>query len=210
MFERWINNLHGGYDTVLAGSGGAEDQNGEVTLTGGMRQWLALARAHNREPDVLILDASFFPSVCLYIPETDTGPQTNQRLRLTLKSASSHQPPFLHAAHAHKITLGITHNLSSISQSDFVYVMSAGRIIEQGFLRWLGAPRRCMGEHGLWNWCQARYWQWCYLPCFIFVETQIHNKWQYNLLLLLSMFILVPSEWLWCDGTALLWELNYQ
>ena len=135
MFERWINNLHGGYDTVLAGSGGAEDQNGEVTLSGGMRQRLALARARNRDPDVLILNASFFPSVCLYIPETDTGPQTNQRLRLTLKSASSHRPPFLHAAHAHKTTIVITHNLSSISQSDFVYVMRAGRIIEQGFLR---------------------------------------------------------------------------
>ena len=85
--------------TILAGSGGAEEQYGGVTLSGGMRQQLALTRSRIRDLDILILDASFFPSICLYIPETDTGTQTNQRL--ILQPASSHRPLFLHSAHAH-------------------------------------------------------------------------------------------------------------
>ena len=36
-------------------------------------------------------------------------------------------------ARAHKTTIVITHDLSSVSRSDFVYVMRAGRIVEQGF-----------------------------------------------------------------------------
>ena len=85
--------------TIFTGSGGAEEQHGGVTLSGGMCQRLALARSRIRDVDVLVLGASFFPSVCLYIPETDTGTQTNQRL--TLQPASSHRPLFLHSAYAH-------------------------------------------------------------------------------------------------------------
>ena len=64
-----------------------------------MRERLALTRSHIRDLDVLILGASFFPSVWLYIPETATGIQTNQRL--ILQRASSHRRLFLHSAHAH-------------------------------------------------------------------------------------------------------------
>ena len=60
MLEGWINGLDAGYDTVLAGSGEAEEQDGGVTLSGGMRQRLTLACARIRDSDVLILGASFF------------------------------------------------------------------------------------------------------------------------------------------------------
>jgi len=38
MLKGWVNGLDVGYDTVLSGSGGAEEQDGGITLSGGMRQ----------------------------------------------------------------------------------------------------------------------------------------------------------------------------
>ena len=49
--------------TILAGSGGAEEKHGGVTLSGGMHQRLALTCSRIRDLDVLILDGSFFPSI---------------------------------------------------------------------------------------------------------------------------------------------------
>ena len=60
VLRGWINGLDAGYDTVLAGSGEAEEQDGGVTLSGGMCQRLTLACARIRDSDVLILGASFF------------------------------------------------------------------------------------------------------------------------------------------------------
>jgi len=38
MLDGWVNGLDVGYDTVLSGSGGTEEQDGGITLSGGMRQ----------------------------------------------------------------------------------------------------------------------------------------------------------------------------
>ncbi|KAL4066261.1 P-loop containing nucleoside triphosphate hydrolase protein [Scleroderma yunnanense] len=114
MLEGWVSGLDAEYDTILAGSGGAEELDGGVTLSGGMRQRLALARARIRDPEVLILD------------ETTSALDPATRLLTTAALLAWR-------ARAHKTTIVITHDLSSVSRSDFVYVMRAGRVVEQGF-----------------------------------------------------------------------------
>ncbi|TFK31482.1 hypothetical protein BDQ12DRAFT_671836 [Crucibulum laeve] len=56
--------------------------------------------------------------------------------------ATSHTLRFkaLKRWHANKITLVITHNLSQISPSNFVYVLKQGRIVEQGYRYDLESP----------------------------------------------------------------------
>ena len=131
MLEGWINGLDMGYDTILAGSGGAEELDGGVTLSGGMRQRLALARARIRDPQVLILGKFLFPSVRLHLTNTATDESTSALDPATRLLATTALLAW--RARTHKTTIVITHDLSSVGRSDFVYVMRAGRIVEQGF-----------------------------------------------------------------------------
>ena len=129
-------------------------------------EWLALTRSRVGDLDVLILGASFFPSVCLYIPETDTGTQTNQRLIL---QPTSHRPLFLHSAHAHTKPPLWSHTISPGKLERLRVCHACWMHYWTGFQMVFGACKRCMGERGSWNWCQARYWQWCPLPLFYFL-----------------------------------------
>ncbi|KAI6096138.1 P-loop containing nucleoside triphosphate hydrolase protein [Pisolithus sp. B1] len=115
MLEGWVIGLDQGYDTPLAGTGNAEGEEAHgVILSGGMRQRLALARARIRDPELLILDES----------TSALDPPTRLLTTAALRAWR---------ARCQKTTLIITHDLSSIGAEDFVYVMRAGRVVEQGF-----------------------------------------------------------------------------
>ena len=65
MLDGWVNGLDMGYDTVLSGSGGTEEQDGSVTLSGECaNDW------HLPVPESVIPKFSFLvsslPSVCLH------------------------------------------------------------------------------------------------------------------------------------------------
>ncbi|EIW79967.1 hypothetical protein CONPUDRAFT_126411 [Coniophora puteana RWD-64-598 SS2] len=109
MLESWVGGLEEGYETVVSGgSGGGEG----VQLSGGQRQRVMLARARIRDPDVLILDE----------PTSALDPPTRALIMAAIRRWRQH-----------KTTVVITHDLASIEDADFVYVMKAGQVVEQGF-----------------------------------------------------------------------------
>ncbi|KAH9974422.1 P-loop containing nucleoside triphosphate hydrolase protein [Lactifluus volemus] len=104
LLHRFIEDLPNGYDTPL-GNGGAN-------LSGGQRQRLALARAILRDPTVLILDEA-----------TSALDATS---RILVFEAVKHW-------RRNKTTIVITHDLSQILPTDFVYVLKDGRVAEGGY-----------------------------------------------------------------------------
>jgi len=102
--HEFVRDLPEGYDTKL-GNGGAN-------LSGGQKQRLAIARAKLRNPSVLILD------------EATSALDATSRV-LVFEAVKRWR--------ANKTTVVITHDLSQISASDFVYVLKGGRVVEQGY-----------------------------------------------------------------------------
>jgi ATP-binding cassette subfamily B protein len=82
-----------------------------VTLSGGQRQRLALARALIKDPDILVLDDA--------LSAVDT--ETEARILEALEERKGR-----------RTTILIAHRLSSILQSDRVFVLEHGRIVQQG------------------------------------------------------------------------------
>jgi len=105
LVHEFVKDLPGGYDTVLGGAGG-------VALSGGQLQRLEIARAVLRNPDVLVLD------------EVTSALDPTSRL-LVFEA--------LMASRAGRTTVVITHDLSQIDGGDFVYLLSEGRVVEQGY-----------------------------------------------------------------------------
>jgi len=99
----FIAGLPAGYDTVLAEGG----QN----LSGGQRQRIAIARALLSEAPFLILDE----------PTSALDPQHERRLTETLRTLKGRRTIVL-----------VTHRLASAVDCDRIFVMEAGRIVEQG------------------------------------------------------------------------------
>jgi subfamily B ATP-binding cassette protein MsbA len=99
----FVAELSAGYDTLLAEGG----QN----LSGGQRQRLAIARALLSEAPILILDE----------PTSALDPQHEKRLVRTLQSLKGQRTIVL-----------VTHRLESTVDCDQIFVMDAGRIVEQG------------------------------------------------------------------------------
>ncbi|KAI1614178.1 ATP-binding cassette, subfamily B, member 4 [Exophiala viscosa] len=98
-----ISDLANGYDTCV-GSGGS-------ALSGGQTQRVAIARARLRNAPILILDEA-----------------TSALDNLSKSSVMT----AIRTWRCGKTTIIITHDLDSIRKDDYMYVMGAGRIVQQG------------------------------------------------------------------------------
>jgi ABC-type multidrug transport system fused ATPase/permease subunit len=99
----FIVRLPEGYETVVGERG--------LTLSGGQRQRVAIARALLAEPRVLILD--------------DATSSVDARTEEAIKEG-------LREVMAGRTTFVVAHRLSTISLADWIVVMEAGRIADQG------------------------------------------------------------------------------
>ncbi|KAJ7125492.1 P-loop containing nucleoside triphosphate hydrolase protein [Mycena crocata] len=104
LMHEFVRDLPAGYDTMLGTSG--------ASLSGGQKQRLAIARARLRDPTVLILD------------EATSALDPTSRI-LVFEAIKRWRK--------NKTTIVITHDLSQISSSDFVYVLKDGCVVEQGY-----------------------------------------------------------------------------
>ncbi|KAL8290518.1 hypothetical protein RQP46_002776 [Phenoliferia psychrophenolica] len=111
LIHEFVRDLPDGYDTFLSGERGA-------SLSGGQRQRLAIARAWIRKPTVLILD------------EATSALDATSRLLVS---------EAVKLWRKNQTTIVITHDLTPISDGDFVYVMADGRVVEQGYRKDLEA-----------------------------------------------------------------------
>lgn len=99
----FVRDLPGGLDTIVGDRG--------VRLSGGQRQRIALARALLRDPELLILDEA-------------TSALDSESERLIQQSIDS--------LSRDTTLLVIAHRLSTIKGADMVYVLSSGKVVEQG------------------------------------------------------------------------------
>ncbi len=99
----FITELPRGYDTLVGERGGQ--------LSGGQRQRLAIARALVRNPAVLILDEA----------TSALDPRTERRISATLEQVGKD-----------RTTIAVTHRLNSVVDYDRIFVIVAGKLVEQG------------------------------------------------------------------------------
>ena len=119
----FIVQLPDGYDTVIGERG--------ITLSGGQRQQVAIARALLVDPRILILDDA----------TASVDATTEARVRLGLREAMRG-----------RTTLIVAHRLSTISLADEIVVLDHGRVVAQGTARELAETSevyREIEEHGL-------------------------------------------------------------
>ena len=101
--HEFISAFPAGYDTVIGQRG--------MTLSGGQRQRLALARAFQTDPPILILDDS----------TSAIDSATEDKIQRAIWSAARG-----------RTTLLITHRLSQIRWADHIVVLRRGRVVAQG------------------------------------------------------------------------------
>ena len=101
--DRFIQKLPEGYQTLLGDRG--------LRLSGGERQRIAIARAIVRKPKILILDEA----------TSSLDSETEKAVQECIDSLQ------------HQMTiLIVAHRLSTIVNSDLIYVLEEGQIIEKG------------------------------------------------------------------------------
>jgi ABC-type multidrug transport system fused ATPase/permease subunit len=101
--DEYIGALPAGYDTVLGERG--------VRMSGGQRQRLAIARALIRDPQLLLLDEA----------TSALDPETEADILETLETVGRD-----------RTTISITHRLTSAARADHIFVLDAGRLVEEG------------------------------------------------------------------------------
>ncbi len=101
--DKFINQLPKGYDSPVG-------QRGHL-LSGGQRQRIAIARAVLKDAPILILD------------EATSAIDNETELAIQTALATTFQQ---------KTTIIIAHRLSTVTQSDWIYVLDEGKVIEQG------------------------------------------------------------------------------
>lgn len=99
----FIMTMPRGYDTLVGERGGR--------LSGGQRQRISIARALLRDPKVVLLDEA----------TSALDPRTERMIADTLERVGEG-----------RTTIAVTHRLTSIIGYDRIFVMVAGRIVEQG------------------------------------------------------------------------------
>lgn len=102
-FQKDLQRMSHGLDTMIGERG--------VSISGGQKQRLSIARAFLRKPDILILDDS------LSAVDAHTERQIIQNIQ---------------KERVGKTNIIVTHRLSAISHADWVLVLEDGRIIEEG------------------------------------------------------------------------------
>ena len=101
--DEFIISFKDGYNTVLGERG--------VTLSGGQRQRLALARAFETDPKILVLDDS----------TSAIDSATEDKIQRAIYAAAKGRTTFI-----------ITHRLSQIRWADLILVLRKGRLVAQG------------------------------------------------------------------------------
>jgi ATP-binding cassette subfamily B protein len=101
--DEFIRSFKDGYNTVLGERG--------VTLSGGQRQRLALARAFETDPKILVLDDS----------TSAIDSATEDKIQRAIYAAAKGRTTFI-----------ITHRLSQIRWADLILVLRKGKLVAQG------------------------------------------------------------------------------
>ncbi|PPJ54257.1 hypothetical protein CBER1_05161 [Cercospora berteroae] len=108
LLQLMISDMPDGLETMVGTKGGA--------MSGGQRQRMALARARLRDTPILILDES--TSALDHITRT----LVMEALRNWRKG---------------KTTIIITHDITQILSDDYVYMLEAGKVVQEGYRRQL-------------------------------------------------------------------------